>query len=114
MVFFKGTKGCNISISRQRMYQDGKHFNKRGREMGYTSKKEYSDDALDFANKNIHNPNAQIYEEIWNGKGNQNGQTQIVITYDNKTVIINKNSGQVIDFYEGTDYRGLIDLHKIR
>ena len=111
---FKGTKGCNISISRQRMYQDGKHFNKRGREMGYTSKKEYSDDALDFANKNIHNPNAQIYEGIWNGKGNQNGQTQIVITYDNKTVIINKNSGQVIDFYEGADYRGLIDLHKIR
>ena len=36
---FKGTKGGSIEISDKKMYQVGDHFNKHGREMGYSSKK---------------------------------------------------------------------------
>lgn len=111
---FELPKDIDIFISKQKMYQDGKHFNKHGRNMGYTNKKEYNEAAINFAEENKSNPNAQVYEGLWNGKGNQNRDVQIIITYDNKSVIINKNSGQIIDFYEGTDFRGLIDLHKVR
>ncbi len=82
--------------------------------MGYSNKKEYNEAAINFAKENKSNPNAQIYEGLWNGKGNQNGDLQIVITYNNRSVIINKESGQIIDFYDGTDFLGLINLHKIR
>lgn len=30
----------SIEISEQKMYQQGQHFNKHGREMGYTGEKE--------------------------------------------------------------------------
>ena len=111
---FGNTRGTDISVSEQKMHQDGKHFNKHGRNMGYASKSEYNKAAINFANKNKFNPKAQVYEGKWNGNGRQNGEIQVVITYNNKTVIINKSSGQVIDFYEGTDFRGLINLRRIR
>ncbi len=75
---------------------------------------EYNKVAINFANKNKSNPIAQVYEGKWNGNGKQNGEIQIVITYNNKTIIVNKSSGQTIDFYKGTDFRGLINLHRIK
>jgi len=41
-------------------------------------------------------------------------EKQIAILFENKTVIIEKFSGQLIDFYEGTELRGLINLIKIQ
>ena len=111
---FRGTKGASIQISDATMYQDGKHFNKHGRDMGYASKKEYDAAAKEFARANLKNPDAQIYEGKWNGGGNQHLEEQIAIMYDGKTVIINKQTGQIIDFYEGNECRGLIELKRIR
>jgi len=45
--------GNQINISEQKMYQQqGKHFNKHGKDMGYTSKKAYEQGARDFINTN--------------------------------------------------------------
>ena len=81
--------------------------------MGYGSKSEYNQAAHDFAQVNEQNPDAQIFEGTWNGRGRFNGQTQRAIIYDNKTVIVDVSSGQIIDFYEGTDLRGLINVQEI-
>ena len=101
-------------ISNRKMHQRGKHFNKHGREMGYSSQKEYELAAKQFARKNINNSNAKIHEGIWNGKGSLNGQTQRVISYNGKSVVYNPRNGQVIDFYKGTEMRGLINIKRIR
>lgn len=42
---FELQKDIDIFISKQKMYQDGKHFNKHGRNMDYTNKKEYNEAA---------------------------------------------------------------------
>ena len=110
----KSTNNNKVDIkidAQKQMYQEGKHFNKHGRAMGYSSKKEYSDAALKFAQENSKNTNAQIFEGTWNGTGKVTAQTQqIAISCENKTVILNKLSGQIIDFYKGTELRGLIKL----
>ena len=112
----KGSKGSgdnSIKISDKNMYQLGDHFNKHGRDMGYKSKKEYNQAAREFAEVYKDNPNSEIFE------GKQTGRTgaeydQIIIRYEGKQVIIGKNSGQIIDFYEGTDLRGFINIKKVR
>lgn len=111
---FRGTRGSKVSISDKRMYQDGFHFNKHGREMGYTSKKEYDASARAFATKYQEHPEAQSYRGQWNGSGNQGGEWQRIITYQGKSVIINEGSGQIIDYYNGTDFRGLVHLERLR
>jgi hypothetical protein len=114
-----GSKGTNksvkeVPVSSEKMYQLGKHFNKHGRQMGFASKKEYDQAAKDFAKKYQNDPKAEIWEGVWNGKGNLNGKTQRAIIYNDKTVILDPVSGQVIDFYQGTRLGGLIHLKKLR
>ena len=111
---FSGTKGGSIKISDKKMHQDGEHYNKHGRNMGYSSAREYDFAAKTFASKYQNHPDAKVYDGIWNGKGSFNGQLQRIITYKEKTVIINPKTGQVIDFYFGNEYRGFITLKKIR
>jgi hypothetical protein len=64
---------------------------------------------------NSKNPNAQIYEGTWNVRGVVERRVQqIAIQFENRTVIIDKFSGQLIDFYEGIDMRGLINVLKLQ
>ncbi len=51
--------------------------------MGNTSKKEYGDAALWFAQDNSKNPKAHIFEVKWNGKGLTGNRQQYVISADN-------------------------------
>ena len=90
------------------MYQLGDHFNKHGKAMGYESKKAYDAAAREFANINQENSNAQIFEGIWNGT------VQRAISYEGKTVILDKATGQIIDFYEGCEFRGWINITQIQ
>lgn len=95
------------------MYQVGDHFNKHGREMGYTSKKEYEQAARDFFETN--KDNCEIYEGIFNSAhGNQNNQVQYIFRCDGKQLIINKQTGQIIDFYEGTGLDSFINVERIQ
>ncbi len=81
--------------------------------MGYSGKKEYEQAARDFfeQNKDI----AEIYEGIWNSsRGGQSGQTQIIVRQDGKQLIINKETGQIIDYYEGTSLDGFINIERVQ
>lgn len=81
--------------------------------MGYASKKEYDMAARVFAEANQLNPKAVVHDGIWGGKGMLAGTAQRAISFEGKTVILDKSTGQVIDFYIGTELRGLIDLVKV-
>lgn len=39
---------------------------------------------------------------------------QIVIRYDGKQAVIDKVTGQIIDFYQGTDLKGLINIKQVQ
>ena len=105
--------GKSIEISDQRMYQLGDHFNKHGREMGYTSKQEYEQAARDFFEAN--RESCEIYEGIFNSAhGNQNTQAQYILRCDGKQLIINKQTGQIIDFYEGIGLDSFINVERIQ
>jgi len=78
--------------------------------MGYASKKEYQNAAIEFAEKCKNNPAAKIMEGQWNGKGIQKNTHQILIHFENRTVILQKETGQLVDFYIGSDWKGLINL----
>lgn len=107
-VLFKGeSKVSAISISESKMYLLGDHFEKHGRGMGYASKKAYDAAAKEFATINQMNKKATIVEGTWNGRGSLNGTLQRAITYDGKTVVLDVVSGQVLDFYVGTEYMGI-------
>ncbi len=107
----KTSYGKSIEISEQQMYQQGQHYNKHGRNMGYSGKKEYEQAARDFFEQNKNT--AEIYEGVWNSsRGEQRGQVQIIIRNDGKQLIINKASGQIIDFYEGTSLDGFINIKR--
>ncbi len=108
----RNSNKLNIKIqSNKEIYQLGKHFNKHGRAMGYASKSEYNSAALKFAETYSKNPLAKIVEGTWNGTGDMTRNArQIAITFENRTVIIDKMTGQLIDFYEGEELRGLIKL----
>ena len=105
--------GDSMDISDQKMYQQGQHYNKHGRDMGYSGKKEYEQAARDFFAQN--KDTAEIYEGIWNSShGGQSGQTQIIVRQDGKQLIINKETGQIIDFYEGTSLDGFINIERVQ
>ncbi|XCP84988.1 hypothetical protein ABXS75_18485 [Roseburia hominis] len=105
--------GEQLKISDQRMYQLGKHFNKHGRSMGFGSKKEYDAGARAFIEEN--KGTAEIFEGIWNSnRGDQGRQTQVIIRAGGKQAIINKSTGQIIDFYEGTSLNGFINIRKVQ
>ncbi|MBW4082942.1 hypothetical protein [Paenibacillus sp. S150] len=107
-VAFKGeSKVSAISISESKMFLLSDHFEKHGRNMGYASKKLYDAAAKEFATINQLNSKATIVEGTWNGRGSLNGTLQRAITYDGKTVVLDASSGQVIDFYVGTEYKGI-------
>ncbi len=98
--------GENLSISGEKMHQLGSHFEKHGRGMGYASKNEYNQGAREFFEE--HKTDADIFEAVYNGRGAQNGRTQIIMRYDQKYLIIDKTSGQIIDFYpkdNGDEFR---------
>lgn len=95
------------------MHQLGKHFNKHGRSMKYASKKEYQKAAVKFAEKYKNSPNSNIFKGKWNGSGKFNLKEQFIINSENRTLIIDKISGQIVDFYEGAEMRGLINILKI-
>ncbi|SFU33153.1 T7SS effector LXG polymorphic toxin [Butyrivibrio sp. M55] len=105
--------GKLVVVSEEKMYQQGKHYNKHGRDMGYSSKKEYEQGARDFLEQN--REEAEIYEGTWNdSRGSQAGQRQIIIRHDGKQLIINKETNQIIDFYEGNDLGGFKDLERVQ
>jgi RHS repeat-associated protein len=107
------TYGEQLEPSDQKMYQQGQHYNKHGKDMGYASKKEYEAGARDFIKNN--KANAEIFEGKWNSsRGGQKGETQIIIRADGKQAIINKKTGQIIDFYEGTSLDGFIKIKKVQ
>lgn len=95
------------------MHRLGNHFNKHGRGMGFASKKEYQRAAVDFAQKYRSHSQARIMQGTWNGKGGYTGMKQIAISFENKTVILCQETGQLIDFYVGTELRGLINLMQL-
>lgn len=100
-----------IKIQEDQKHQLGKHFNKHGRGMGYGSKSEYNRAAIEFAKSNRTNPNSKIFEGIWRTRGDVTRDLrQIIITHENRTVILDKLTGQVIDFYKGAELRGLINI----
>lgn len=81
--------------------------------MGYTGKKDYEAGARKFIEENKNT--ADIFEGVWNSsRGSQSGQTQIIIRSGGKQAIINKSTGQIIDFYEGTSLDGFINIRQVR
>ena len=102
----------SMEVSSQKMHQQGAHFNRHGREMGYSTKLEYDNAARDFITENINNPETEIFEGIWNGKGKLNGTTQIIIRYNGMQVIVEKGTMQILDFYIGTDLSAFINVKK--
>lgn len=109
----KTSYGKSIGISEEKMYQQGQHYNKHGRDMGYSGKKEYEKAARDFFEQNKNT--SEIYEGVWNSsRGGQSGQRQIIMRQDGKQLIINKESGQIIDFYEGTSLDGFVNIERVQ
>ena len=47
----ESTYGDQIEVSERKMYQQGEHYNKHGRNMGYATKKEYEATARVFIEK---------------------------------------------------------------
>ena len=77
--------------------------------MGYLGKKEYEQAARSFFEQN--KSSCEIYEGIFNNsRGNQSGQVQYILRQDGKQLIINKESGQIIDFYNGTSLDAFINV----
>ena len=96
------------------MWQVGDHYNKHGRGMGYSSKIEYDAAAKKFATEMQTHPDTKIFEGQWNGRGQLNGTTQRAIINNGKTVIIDSNSGKIIDFFEGTDISEIINQTQLK
>ncbi len=99
-----------IKISDKKMYQLGKHYNKHGREMGFNSKSEYDSAAREFANTNQTNPNASIIQGNLNMRDSTVGPLQRAVSIDGMTVVIDVSTGDIIDFYYGTDNSALINI----
>lgn len=95
------------------MYQQGDHYNKHGRDIGYASKKDYESGARAFIENN--KSTAEIFEGKWNSsRGGQSGEAQIIIRSNGKQAIINKSTGQIIDFYDGTSLDGFINVRQVQ
>lgn len=78
------------------------HYKKWGRGMGYGGKKDYDAAAKEFANIHQTNPKASIIEGnfLGSGKGQNAGKLQRAISYEGNTVVLDVNSGQVMDFIQ--------------
>ena len=64
---------------------------------------------------NTNKSNAEIFEGTWNSsRGIQGGEEQIIIRYEGRQAIINKETGHIIDFYEGTSLDGFIDIRQVQ
>jgi hypothetical protein len=97
------------------IYQDGQHFNKHGRQMGYKSSKEYDKAAKDFAQRYQNHPDTILKEGHLNSKEKgKKGPVQRIVEYDGLTVIVNPENGQVINFYDGCKHSALIDIKRIK
>lgn len=95
------------------MYQVGEHFNKHGRGMGYSGKKEYEQAARDFFEAN--KESCEIYKGIFNNShGVQSGEVQYILRQNGKQLIINKETNQIIDFYEGTSLNAFINVERLQ
>ena len=106
-----GGYGRTIKISDKKMYQIDDHFNKHGRYMGYVSKKEYEAGARQFFQKHI--DDVEIRVGTWNdSRGVQGGQRQIIVRAEGNQLIINKDTKQLINFYNGTSLDGFIKLRR--
>lgn len=109
----KSNYGKSIELSEQKMYQQGKHFNKHGREMGYASKAEYENGARRFLSAN--KDTARIYEGVYNSShGQLNGHIQIIVIKNGKSLIIEKDTMQIIDFYAGTSLSSFINIERVQ
>ena len=105
--------GQKIDISDKKMYQLGNHYNKHGRLMGFSDKVEYELAARDFFYNNQNIP--EIYRGNWNNsRGNQSGQVQLIIRHNGMQLIINQETGQIIDFYEGISLDGFINIERMQ
>lgn len=101
-------------LSEKQMYQLGPHYNKHGKNMGFNSKKEYQSGAGEFFDKYIYDETSEIFEGKWNGKGIMNNRIQIALQNDGKTLIIDKVTKQIVDYYEGTNIDGMIFRKKVK
>ena len=109
----KTGKKYSFKVSNQKMYQLGNHYNKHGKDMGYASKKEYEQAARIFLQKYL--KDAEVFEGTYNsGHGKNAGIRQIIVRYNGKQLIINKESGQIVDFYEGTSLESFIRIERIQ
>lgn len=110
---YKTSYGKSIVISEQKMYQLGNHYNKHGRNMGFSSKKEYEQAARDFFEQ--YGDVAEIYEGTFNNAhGGNVDMRQKILRHGDKQLIISKESGQLIDFYEGTSLSSFIDVERVQ
>lgn len=58
---------------------------------------------------------AEVFEGTYNsGHGKNAGIRQIIVRYNGKQLIINKESGQIVDFYEGTSLESFIRIERIQ
>jgi ankyrin repeat protein len=104
-----------IQISIKEMHQCGNHFNKHGRGMGFTSKKEYDRAAREFAETHQVNPKAKMVEGILNSRTeDKTPQHQRAITYGGRTVIICTETGQIKDFYRAGENSALKKQKTVR
>lgn len=46
--------------------------------------------------------------------GVQGGEIQIIIRAEGKQAIINRDTGQLVDFYEGTSLNGFIEIVEVK
>lgn len=105
----------NIKLSSKSMHQLGDHFNKHGKEMGYKSKKAYEKGARQFVKKVSKSSKTQVFEGEWNGRGKTtSGRLQIILRYQGKQAIIDKKTGQLINFYQGTELKGFKNVKEIK
>ena len=102
--------GDSIKISDKKMYQVGSHYNKHGRQMGYSSKKEYEQAARDFFENN--KSTCEIYEGIYNDPHGGPENPQYILRQDGRQLIIDKETGQIMDFYEGVSLDAFINVER--
>jgi hypothetical protein len=91
-----------ILVSSEKMYLERQHFAKWGRKMGYETKKAYREAAKNHAEAGQKSSDSVVYEGVYSGKGANNGRVQRIIQNEGKTTVIDKESGQIIDHYQGT------------
>ena len=117
----KGLQRRNRTVlSKSKVYEPGdRHLYQHGclqrhhRQSGIPAQislRLYEQAARDFFEQNRNT--AEIYEGIWNSS--RGGQTQIIVRQDGIQLIVNKETGQIIDYYEGTSLSGFINIERVQ